>query len=131
MQDDLLRILGEKHRLYDFLSTLSVKSSYLLFNKEHVKELLLEVATQKSTENSLRTSSCMNILVVRPHHFCSFCIVLGFFIDICLLCSSSYPLNIPWLRSSILCTFVIFSVHLLLAMFNLYTCLWLVIVYST
>ncbi|PON57633.1 Coatomer beta subunit [Parasponia andersonii] len=63
-RDDLLRILGEKHRLYDFLGTLSVKSSYLLFNKEHVKELLLEIATQKSTDNSLYISSCMNILVI-------------------------------------------------------------------
>ncbi|GMN36667.1 hypothetical protein TIFTF001_006193 [Ficus carica] len=63
-RDDLLKILGEKHRLYDFLSTLSLKISYLLFNKEHVKELLLEVAEQKSTSNSLYTSSCMNILVI-------------------------------------------------------------------
>ncbi|XP_062088082.1 sister chromatid cohesion protein PDS5 homolog A [Humulus lupulus] len=63
-REDLLRILGEKHRLYDFLSTLSVKSSYLLFNKEHVKELLLEVAAQKLAGNSLYTSSCMNILVI-------------------------------------------------------------------
>ncbi|KAG6641941.1 sister chromatid cohesion protein PDS5 homolog B-like [Carya illinoinensis] len=63
-RDDLLRILGEKHRLYDFLSTLSVKCSYLLFNKEHVKEILLEAATQKSSGNTRNTQSCMNILVI-------------------------------------------------------------------
>ncbi|KAF4399484.1 hypothetical protein G4B88_022567 [Cannabis sativa] len=63
-REELLRILGEQHRLYDFLSTLSVKISYLLFNKEHVKELLLEVAAQKLAGNSLYTSSCMNILVI-------------------------------------------------------------------
>ncbi|XP_048323371.1 sister chromatid cohesion protein PDS5 homolog A [Ziziphus jujuba] len=64
IRDDLLKILGEKHRLYDFLSTLSVKSSYLLFNKEHVKELLLEADAQKSTGNTQYASSCMNILVI-------------------------------------------------------------------
>lgn len=64
LQDDLLKILGEKHRLYDFLSTLSVKCSYLLFNKEHVKEILLEVAVHKSTADMKYKISCMNILVV-------------------------------------------------------------------
>lgn len=64
LQDDLLRILGEKHRLYDFLSNLSVKCSYLLFNKEHVKEILLEAVTHKSSGNTQYTQSCMDILVV-------------------------------------------------------------------
>lgn len=63
-QDDLLKILGKKHRLHDFLSTLSVKCSYLLFSKEHVKEILLEVSAQKSAGNTQYLSSCMNILVV-------------------------------------------------------------------
>ncbi|XVF28073.1 hypothetical protein REPUB_Repub14bG0164100 [Reevesia pubescens] len=63
-RDDLLKILGEKHRLYDFLSTLSLKCSYLLFNKEHVKEILLEATVQKSTGNIEYTQSCMNILVI-------------------------------------------------------------------
>ncbi|XP_062162943.1 sister chromatid cohesion protein PDS5 homolog A [Alnus glutinosa] len=63
-RDDLLRILGEKHRLYDFLSNLSVKCSYLLFNKEHVKEILLEAATHKSAGNTQYTQSCMDILVL-------------------------------------------------------------------
>ncbi|GMI64562.1 hypothetical protein like AT5G47690 [Hibiscus trionum] len=63
-RDDLLKILGEKHRLYDFLSTLSLKCSYLLFNKEHVKEILLEATVQKSTGNIQYTQSCMNILVI-------------------------------------------------------------------
>ncbi|KAL5574829.1 hypothetical protein UlMin_016528 [Ulmus minor] len=62
-RDDLLKILGVKHRLYDFLSTLCVKSSYLLFDKEHVKELL-EAAAYKSSDNLLYTSSCMNLLVI-------------------------------------------------------------------
>ncbi|GMY36602.1 sister chromatid cohesion protein PDS5 homolog A isoform X4 [Fagus crenata] len=63
-RDDLLRILSDKHRLYDFLSHLSVKCSYLLFNKEHVKEILLETPTQKSAGNTQYTQSCMNILVI-------------------------------------------------------------------
>lgn len=64
LRDDLLKILGEKHRLYDFLSMLSVKCSYLLFNKEHVKEILLEVAVHKSTADMKYKISCMNILVI-------------------------------------------------------------------
>ncbi|KAI4298831.1 hypothetical protein L6164_032348 [Bauhinia variegata] len=63
-RDDLLQILGEKHRLYDFLNTFSVKCSYLLFNKEHVKEILSEIVTQKSAENAQYIQSCMNILVI-------------------------------------------------------------------
>ncbi|TKY53908.1 Sister chromatid cohesion protein PDS5-like B [Spatholobus suberectus] len=63
-RDDLLKILGEKHRLYEFLNTFSVKCSYLLFNKEHVKAILLETVAQKSAENAQHTQSCMNILVI-------------------------------------------------------------------
>ncbi|CAJ1941535.1 unnamed protein product [Sphenostylis stenocarpa] len=63
-RDDLLKILGEKHRLYEFLNTFSVKCSYLLFNKEHVKTILLETTVQKSAENAQHTQSCMNILVI-------------------------------------------------------------------
>ncbi|KAL2571387.1 hypothetical protein GLYMA_17G005500v4 [Glycine max] len=63
-RDDLLKILGEKHRLYEFLNTFSVKCSYLLFNKEHVKTILLEIIAQKSAENAQRTQSCLNMLVI-------------------------------------------------------------------
>lgn len=73
----MLNILGEKHRLYDFLNTISMKCSYLLFNKEHVKAILVEVGVQKSTENSQYLQSCMNILVVRECHS----YVSRFFID--------------------------------------------------
>nr|KJB68483.1 hypothetical protein B456_010G248500 [Gossypium raimondii] len=63
-RDELLKMLAEGHELYDFLSTLSLKCSYLLFNKEHVKEILLEVTVQKSAGNTLYIQSCMNILVI-------------------------------------------------------------------
>ncbi|KAL9237009.1 hypothetical protein vseg_011602 [Gypsophila vaccaria] len=63
-QDELLEILGEKHRLFDFLNVLSVKCSYMLFSKEHVKELLLELALQKSAENPETCLSCANMLVI-------------------------------------------------------------------
>ncbi|KAL6990616.1 hypothetical protein U1Q18_008733 [Sarracenia purpurea var. burkii] len=63
-RDELLKILGEKHRLYDFLSTLSLKCSYLLFNKEHVKEILLEADLQKCAGHAQYTLACMNILVI-------------------------------------------------------------------
>ncbi|KAK0598612.1 hypothetical protein LWI29_036294 [Acer saccharum] len=61
-REELLKILGEKHRLYDFLSTLSMKCSYILFNKEHVKEIFLEASLQKSSGNAQCTQSCMDIL---------------------------------------------------------------------
>ncbi|XP_039053711.1 sister chromatid cohesion protein PDS5 homolog A-like isoform X1 [Hibiscus syriacus] len=63
-RDELLKILSERHQLYDFLSMLSLKCSYLLFNKEHVREILMEVTVQKSARNTLYIQSCMNILVI-------------------------------------------------------------------
>lgn len=63
-RDEMLGILGEKHRLHDFLSILSVKCSYFLFNKDHLKELLLEASIQKSAGDMQYTLSCMNILVI-------------------------------------------------------------------
>ncbi|XP_039016298.1 sister chromatid cohesion protein PDS5 homolog A-like [Hibiscus syriacus] len=63
-RDELLKILSERHQLYDFLSMLSLKCSYLLFNKEHVREILVEVTVQKSARNTLYIRSCMNILVI-------------------------------------------------------------------
>ncbi|KAL2467066.1 hypothetical protein Adt_42917 [Abeliophyllum distichum] len=63
-RDDLLRALGEKHQIYEFLSSLSLKCSYLLFNKEHVKELILEASVQKSSGSTELISSTMTILVI-------------------------------------------------------------------
>ncbi|XP_024637720.1 sister chromatid cohesion protein PDS5 homolog A isoform X2 [Medicago truncatula] len=63
-RDDLLKILGVKHPLYEFLNTFSMKCSYLLFNKEHVKAILEEIVAQKSAENAQRTQSCMDLLVI-------------------------------------------------------------------
>ncbi|KAI8001944.1 Protein C2-DOMAIN ABA-RELATED 11 [Camellia lanceoleosa] len=63
-RDDFLKILGEKHQLSDFLSMVSLKCSYLLFNKEHVKEILLEADLQKSAGHAQFTLACMNILVI-------------------------------------------------------------------
>ncbi|KAL9254883.1 Sister chromatid cohesion protein PDS5 homolog A-like protein [Drosera capensis] len=62
-RDDLLKILGEKHPLLDFLTILSMKCSYILFNKEHVKEILsaIKKGAEASTENIL---SSMNVLVI-------------------------------------------------------------------
>ncbi|KAL8099999.1 hypothetical protein AgCh_032310 [Apium graveolens] len=63
-RDDVLRILGEKHRLHEFLGALSMKCSYLLFNKEYVKEILEEANMQKSTGSAESILSCMNLLVI-------------------------------------------------------------------
>ncbi|KAI4365017.1 hypothetical protein MLD38_021039 [Melastoma candidum] len=75
-RNELLKILGEKHRLYDFLSTLSLKCSYLLFNKEHVGEILLETSVQKFAGNTSYVQSCMNTLVILSRHSPS--LLLGF-----------------------------------------------------
>ncbi|KAL8046058.1 hypothetical protein ABFX02_08G154700 [Erythranthe guttata] len=72
LRDDLLKILGQKHQLYEFLSTLSVKCSFLLFDKDHVREILLEASEQKSTGTTELVLSCMTVLVI----LASFCPLL-------------------------------------------------------
>ncbi|XP_074591324.1 sister chromatid cohesion protein PDS5 homolog A-like isoform X2 [Curcuma longa] len=63
-RDELLKILGEKHPLYDFMNTLTLKCSYILFNKEFVKEILSEADAQHSAGKTKLISSCMNVLTV-------------------------------------------------------------------
>ncbi|XP_075505571.1 sister chromatid cohesion protein PDS5 homolog A-like isoform X1 [Primulina tabacum] len=63
-RDDLLGILGPKHRLYEFLGSLSLKCSCLLFNKDHVREILLEAGVQKSSGSNELILACMTILVI-------------------------------------------------------------------
>ncbi|XP_023643045.1 sister chromatid cohesion protein PDS5 homolog A isoform X3 [Capsella rubella] len=62
IRDDMLKILSEKHSLYEFLSILSIKCSYLLFSKEYVKEILAEVSARKSSQNILGIQPCMDFL---------------------------------------------------------------------
>ncbi|KAG2261739.1 hypothetical protein Bca52824_068818 [Brassica carinata] len=62
IRDDMLKILSEKHSLYEFLGTLSIKCSYLLFSKEYVKEILAEVSARKSAKTSSGIQSCMDFL---------------------------------------------------------------------
>ncbi|KFK31352.1 hypothetical protein AALP_AA6G101300 [Arabis alpina] len=62
IRDDMLKILSEKHSLYEFLGILSIKCSYLLFSKEYVKEILAEVSDRKSSKNILGIQSCMDFL---------------------------------------------------------------------
>ncbi|KAG1327428.1 hypothetical protein COCNU_01G013620 [Cocos nucifera] len=61
-RDEMLKILGERHPLYDFMGMLSIKCSYLLFNKEYVKEILAEAVAQQCVGNMKLTLSCMNLL---------------------------------------------------------------------
>ncbi|GAB4830723.1 hypothetical protein Ancab_004756 [Ancistrocladus abbreviatus] len=63
-RDDLLKILSPKHPLSDFLTVLSIKCSYILFSKEHVKEILSQAAIQKSDGATQHILSCMNMLVI-------------------------------------------------------------------
>ncbi|XP_048614672.1 sister chromatid cohesion protein PDS5 homolog A-like isoform X2 [Brassica napus] len=62
IRDDMLKILSEKHSLYEFLGTLSIKCSYLLFSKEYVKEMLSEVSARKASKENLGIQSCMDFL---------------------------------------------------------------------
>ncbi|RID60363.1 hypothetical protein BRARA_F03523 [Brassica rapa] len=62
IRDDMLKILSEKHSLYEFLGTLSIKCSYLLFSKEYVKEILAEVSARKASKTSSGIQSCMDFL---------------------------------------------------------------------
>ncbi|KAL6546873.1 hypothetical protein OROMI_022594 [Orobanche minor] len=63
-RDELLKFLGHEHQLYEFLSSLCLKCSYLLFDKNHVKEILLEAGVLKSSANNELILSCMTILVI-------------------------------------------------------------------
>ncbi|KAJ9563026.1 hypothetical protein OSB04_008186 [Centaurea solstitialis] len=63
-RDELLKIIGEKHPLYELLNTLSMKCSYIIFDMDFVKDLLLETDQQKCDGNRLLTQSCINILVI-------------------------------------------------------------------
>ncbi|CAI9272412.1 unnamed protein product [Lactuca saligna] len=63
-KDELLKIVGQKHPVYGILSSLSMKCSYILFNKDYVKDILLEVDLHKSSGNKLLSQSCMNLLVI-------------------------------------------------------------------
>lgn len=60
----MLKILSEKHSLYEFLGSLSIKCSYLLFSKEYVKEMLSEVSARKASKDNLGIQSCMDFLGV-------------------------------------------------------------------
>ncbi|KAF3796619.1 Sister chromatid cohesion PDS5-like protein A [Nymphaea thermarum] len=68
-RDDLLKVIGDKHPLHDFLATLSIKCSYILFNNEHVKEILDELLLHKSAGNGSLVLSCLNLLVILASFF--------------------------------------------------------------
>ncbi|XP_076934449.1 sister chromatid cohesion protein PDS5 homolog A-like, partial [Bidens hawaiensis] len=62
LRDELVKIVGEKHPLYELLTTLSIRCSYTIFDKEFVKDLVVETDLQKCDKNKLLTKACMNIL---------------------------------------------------------------------
>ncbi|GLJ13664.1 hypothetical protein SUGI_0217810 [Cryptomeria japonica] len=63
MRDDLLEQLGERHPLYEFMKILTARCSYLLFGKEHVREILNEISSNKLAGNDNIVLSSMNLLV--------------------------------------------------------------------
>lgn len=69
LRADLLKILGEKHALCDFVGTLAMRCSYLLVNKEYAKEILSIASEQKTSGNTKLISSCMNLLTAISSFF--------------------------------------------------------------
>ncbi|KAG2605958.1 sister chromatid cohesion protein PDS5 homolog A-like isoform X3 [Panicum virgatum] len=69
LRADLLKILGEKHALYDFVATLAMRCSYLLVNKEYAKEILSEASEQKTSGNTKLISACMDLLTAISSFF--------------------------------------------------------------
>ncbi|XP_078443131.1 binding protein isoform X2 [Wolffia australiana] len=67
---ELLKILGDNHDLSDFLAALSVRCSYLLFNKEYIREILSLAVSESGDAKFI--SSCMNLLPI----LASFCPLL-------------------------------------------------------
>ncbi|KAF5176968.1 Sister chromatid cohesion protein pds5-like protein, partial [Thalictrum thalictroides] len=63
-REDLLKILGKRHPLYDFLGMLSMRCSYLLVDKECVTEILAGITKQKFAGETHFVRTCMNILVI-------------------------------------------------------------------
>lgn len=63
-RDELLKILGEKHSLHEFMDLLSIKCSHLLFNKEHVKEMIVQASEQKFSVDGKFILACMELLAV-------------------------------------------------------------------
>jgi sister chromatid cohesion protein PDS5 len=61
---ELLKIIDEKHPLHEFMGMLSVRCSYILINKEHVKEFLAVASEEKSAGNIDLLSASMNLLTV-------------------------------------------------------------------
>ncbi|EER88261.2 hypothetical protein BDA96_10G149900 [Sorghum bicolor] len=69
LRAEFLKILGEKHVLYNFVGTLTMRCSYLLVNKEYAKEILSEASENKTSGNTKLISSCMNLLTAISSFF--------------------------------------------------------------
>ncbi|CAN6221625.1 unnamed protein product [Urochloa humidicola] len=69
LRADLLKLLGEKHALYDFVGVLAMRCSYLLVNKEYAKEILTEASEQKTSGNTKLISACMDLLTAISSFF--------------------------------------------------------------
>jgi sister chromatid cohesion protein PDS5 len=63
LKAELLKIIDEKHPLREFMGMLSVRCSYLLINKEHVKEFL-SIASEEKSAGNIDLLACMNLLTV-------------------------------------------------------------------
>ncbi|CAN8234143.1 unnamed protein product [Cochlearia groenlandica] len=64
IRENLLKTVGAKHQLYDFLCILSTKCSPTIFSSEHVQYLLNHLCSRTSVNTQLKAPSIKLLLVI-------------------------------------------------------------------
>jgi len=63
IRDDLLKRMGERHPQHEFLKTLSLKCSYILFGTDHVKAVLRQSLANKMALNQSLLNAAIDLLL--------------------------------------------------------------------
>ena len=63
IRDDLLKRMGERHPQHEFLKTLSLKCSYILFGTDHVKAVLRQSLANKMASNQSLLNATIDLLL--------------------------------------------------------------------
>ncbi|KAH9325840.1 hypothetical protein KI387_006018, partial [Taxus chinensis] len=63
IREDLLKRIGERHPQHEFLKTLSLKCSYMLFGMEHVKAVLKQSLADRTVSNQALQIAGMDLLL--------------------------------------------------------------------
>lgn len=63
IRDDLLKRMGERHPQHEFLKTLSLKCSYILFGTDHVKAVLRQSLANKRASNQSLLNATIDLLL--------------------------------------------------------------------